>query len=147
MRNIIVLSSLFLLIISCRNEMDTNVGGIYIREWSVKVNNLNTRKLIGIGRVKDTIFVKREREGFEISNNRWRLNDYDDKGWHKTNEETMYFYPVVYNSVDSSFFGRIPTTLLSPIFFNSQVYINSSGDLYKSANRTKVWKKVVQHQD
>lgn len=135
MKNTIISMGLLMFIMSCRNAGDRDVSGTYTREWTFEEKNLNTGKLIGMAKFRDTIFIKRKSEGFEISNNRWRVNDYDDQGWHERSEGILHTYPVNYDPVDSTLVSKMPG-MYNPI------YISANGDLYKGDGRSWAWKKV-----
>ena len=40
-----------------------------------------TGNKVGIRKIRDSIFVKEVNGDYEISNHKWRLNDYDQEGW------------------------------------------------------------------
>ena len=57
------------------------ISGAYVREYSFKVVNPETGNEIGFRAIRDTIFVNSKQDGYEVSNKKWRLNDYDKEGW------------------------------------------------------------------
>lgn len=73
------------LILSCggknNSEHEGKITGTYVREYSFKVTNSESGNEIGISTVRDTIFIAQTGSSYEISNNKWRLNDYDREGW------------------------------------------------------------------
>jgi len=57
------------------------VPGIYVNTYKVDVINPEDGEVVGSRTVRDTIFIKRSGDEFEVSNNKWLINDYDEKGW------------------------------------------------------------------
>jgi hypothetical protein len=72
-------------IVSCStkesNESSRLATGVYVREYSFEVSNPETGKKIGMRQVRDSIFVQPGRDGYQVSNSKWRMNDYDNEGW------------------------------------------------------------------
>ena len=81
------------------------ISGTYVREYSLKVVNPETGNEIGLRTIRDTIFVNPKQNGYEVSNNKWRLNDYDKEGWQNmehTEDRPMPIYIAVFDPTDSS---------------------------------------------
>src|SRR5882672_12810833 len=57
------------------------ISGAYVREYSFKIINPETGAEIGMRTIRDTIFIRPVEERYEVSNSKWRLNDYDKEGW------------------------------------------------------------------
>ena len=88
---------------------DEQVPGIYINTYSVDVIDAKTGELMGSRTVRDTIFIKREDESYEVTNRKWLQNDYDGKGWVDSMQgeiEPMKTYLAEYD---------LKTGLLSPL--------------------------------
>lgn len=70
---------------SCSRGRNTDssdeISGAYFREYSFKVVNPETGAEIGMRTIRDTIFIKHSETDYEVSNGKWRLNDYDKEGW------------------------------------------------------------------
>lgn len=58
-----------------------NISGTYAREYSMRVTNPETGAEIGMRTIRDTIFIQPIDQKFEVSNRKWKLNDYDKDGW------------------------------------------------------------------
>src|SRR5687768_2905876 len=56
-------------------------SGVYTREYSSEITHPETGTKLGIRKIRDSIFVRAVDGGYEISNHKWRLNDYDQEGW------------------------------------------------------------------
>jgi hypothetical protein len=74
------------LIVSCNSgerqaDVKNDASGIYVREYAVEISNPNTGEKTGIRQIRDSIFVKLGADGYEVSNRKWRMNDYDQEGW------------------------------------------------------------------
>src|SRR5688572_2441134 len=75
-----------LLIVSCnsgeRSRLgENNASGVYVREYAIEISNPNTGEKLGMRQIRDSIFLKQREEGYEVSNRKWRMNDYDQEGW------------------------------------------------------------------
>lgn len=74
---------LCVIIIGCatkENERE-NVSGVYVREYSFTITNQETGAELGMRTVRDTIFVNRVGDSYDISNRKWMMNHYDQEGW------------------------------------------------------------------
>ena len=73
-------------LVACNSSENSRVGendasGVYAREYSSEVTHPETGNKLGIRKIRDSIFVQAVDGGYEISNHKWRLNDYDQEGW------------------------------------------------------------------
>jgi hypothetical protein len=69
---------------SCQTKSDSRdseITGIYVREYSYKVIHPNTGQEIGLRTIRDSIFIEAEGSQYRIINRKWRKNEYDDLGW------------------------------------------------------------------
>jgi hypothetical protein len=90
------------------------VPGTYTNTYSVNVIDAETGDVIGTREVRDTIFIRREGDGYEVSNRKWLQNDYDRNGWVDSMQgeiEPMKTYKAEYN---------LKTGLLRPVEENSR---------------------------
>jgi hypothetical protein len=90
------------------------VTGTYINTYSVDVVDAETGDIMGKRTVRDTIFIRREGDEYEVSNRKWLQNDYDGNGWVDVMQgeiEPMKTYKAKYNST---------TGLLAPLEENSR---------------------------
>ena len=90
------------------------VPGAYTNTYSVDVIDAEVGDVMGSRTVRDTIFIKREGDGYEVSNRKWLQNDYDGKGWVDSMQgeiEPMKTYQAEYN---------LKTGLLRPLEENSR---------------------------
>ena len=72
--------------VSCGTNGDkvgstSDASGVYVREYTIEISNPETGNKIGMRRVRDSIFVERGENGYQVLNRKWRLNDYDQEGW------------------------------------------------------------------
>ena len=97
-------------IISCgskekASKASDRVAGAYAWEVSFPVTNLENGKEIGIGTIRDTIFIRPVEEGYEVSNRKWRLNDYDKEGWRSmehSEDKPLPNYVAYFSEADAS---------------------------------------------
>jgi hypothetical protein len=99
--------------IACSNEKEhpraEQIPGTYMNTYSVDVIDPETGDLMGSRTVRDTIFIKMEEEGYEVTNRKWLLNDYDGMGWVDSMQgeiEPMAAYKGQYD---------VKTGILSPL--------------------------------
>ena len=86
----------------------------YTNTYSVDVVAAETGDIMGTRTVRDTIFIRREGDGYEVSNRKWLQNDYDGNGWVDSMQgeiEPMKTYKAEYN---------LKTGLLRPLEENSR---------------------------
>ena len=89
------------------------VPGTYTNAYSVDVIDAETGEVMGTRTVRDTIFIRPEGDGFEVSNRKWLQNDYDGNGWVDSMQgeiKPMETYRAEYN---------LKTGLLGPLEENS----------------------------
>jgi len=105
------------------------ISGTYVREYSFKVVNAETGNEIGLASIRDTILIQQNNKGYQVANNKWRLNDYDKQGWQNmehADDKPAPVYEATFQSWDSALVERSMPTL----FFNghySAVYIGKKG--------------------
>jgi hypothetical protein len=98
----------FLLLASCeakRNASTQTLPGAYVREFTTEVQQPETGEMLGRSTFRDTLFIQAKNAGYEIRHTKWRLNDFDAKGWqnqqHADNRPTPV-YRATFNPNDSS---------------------------------------------
>lgn len=60
---------------------DDNIKGIYVREQTVEVRHPESGDLVGVRQIRDSIFVEPVDEGYNVSNKKWQMKDYENDGW------------------------------------------------------------------
>lgn len=84
-RRLVVIVAVGIVVFACgskdHSRSNDKISGTYVREYSFKVVNPETGNEIGFRTIRDTIFVNPKQDGYEVSNKKWRLNDYDKEGW------------------------------------------------------------------
>ena len=72
-----------ILMASCTSKKAKSIDptGVYTREYSFIVKNLETDKDIGMRTIRDTILIREVGDRYEVSNRKWMMNDYDQEGW------------------------------------------------------------------
>lgn len=108
-RGLGVIVAVGIVVFACRTKdhsrSNDKISGTYVREYSFKVVNPETGNEIGLRTIRDTIFVNPKQNGYEVSNNKWRLNDYSKEGWQNmghTEDQPMPTYIAAYDPSDSS---------------------------------------------
>src|SRR5579872_4851847 len=85
MAKFLMISVVGLAIFSCSKRSDSTlaekISGTYVKEYSFKVVNQETGAETGIRTIRDSIFIQPTDKGFQVSNKKWALNDYDNEGW------------------------------------------------------------------
>src|SRR5688572_5843906 len=86
-------------------EANENTSGIYVREYSHEVTNLNSGNRIGYRKVRDTIFIEKTDKAYLVTNRKWRLNDFDNEGWvsmEHSEERPLPTFKATYDETSSS---------------------------------------------
>jgi hypothetical protein len=137
--NMTLIVAVGLAISSCSNGRDSDSNGIngaYAREYSFKVVNPETGSEIGMRTIRDTIFIRPVESGYEVSNSKWSLNDYDKDGWQSMEHDEDYSMPTfqaTFNSVD----GSLESGSMPHLFLDLE-----RRQLYKDKGREKPYQKI-----
>jgi hypothetical protein len=131
-----------MVIVSCSTNGDkvgstSDASGIYVREYTVEINNPETGKKIGVRQVRDSIFVERGENGYQVSNRKWRMNDYDQEGWVSLAHAEDRPLPTFLASYDDQL-GALTSENsggMQPIFIEN-------GRLFKDGNKEVSYQKV-----
>ena len=129
-------------IISCspkekNSEPDDEISGAYAREYSFAVTNPESGKEIGMRTIRDTISIRRNESGYEISNSKWSLNDYDKKGWKNMKHSDDRPMPTFQAKFDAS-----SRTLISE--FNSPLYLDVQKSKLSKNKSEATYQKIRQ---
>jgi hypothetical protein len=128
-------------VISCgsrenHTKPETEITGAYVKQYSFKVVDTGTGREIGMSTVRDTIFIRSKENGFEVSNNKWRLNDYDREGWRNmehAEDKPVSTYHAVFNPTDNS----LNAEFMPPIHFDQGRH-----NLFKGKGRDNPYNRV-----
>jgi hypothetical protein len=131
-----------LLIVSCnsgnrRGLVENAASGVYVREYTIEVSNPNTGEKLGMRQVRDSIFVKQRDEGYEVSNRKWRMNDYDKEGWVSLAHADDRPMPTFLASYD-----KTSNSLTSTSDNNSHLLLVENGKLFRNSSKEIEYKKV-----
>ena len=112
-------------------------SGIYVREYAVEINNPETGKKIGMRQVRDSIFVEHGENGYQVSNRKWRMNDYDQEGWVSMSHAEDRPLPTFFASYDDKSGALRPDNsgFMQPIFIEK-------GRLFKDRDKAKAYQKI-----
>jgi hypothetical protein len=98
-----------------KNSTDIEkISGAYAREYSFKVINPESGKEIGMRTVRDTIYIRENASDYEVSNNKWSLNDYDKDGWkdmRHTDDRPMPTFNANFDRSNNSLISELNSTL------------------------------------
>ncbi len=115
------------------------IEGTYVAETSFNVSDVSSGTILGTGKIRDTIFVNRRQEGFEVVNRKWRMNTYDMDGWKNldlSTDKPMATYAVTYEPKDS-------TLNSDPFGFMPSLYVDlEAKKLFKGKDRSRGYVKV-----
>lgn len=108
---------------------ESDITGTYVREYAFEVSNPETGKRIGLRQIRDSIFVKRSDEGYQVSNRKWRMNDYDQEGWTSMQHAEDRPFPTFFASYDNRLGTLIPenSTLINPIVVDKDRLFKGTG--------------------
>lgn len=128
--------------ISCGTSSDNSDGtadatGTYVREYVIEITNPETGMKIGMRQVRDSIFVQRSENGYQVSNRKWRMNDYDQEGWVSMAHAEDRPLPTFFASYDHKLGALKPENsgLLEPI-------VIEKGKLFRGAKNENAYRKV-----
>jgi hypothetical protein len=118
-----------------RVEGDNEILGTYAREYSFKVENTATGEVVGMSTVRDTIFIKPKQNGYEVSNNKWRLNDFDREGWQNmehAEDRPLRTYTATFDPTDNSLNAQFMVPLC----------LDKTGKLFRGKSRDSFYDKT-----
>ena len=127
-------------ILSCgkgRDSVSTDeISGAYVNEYAFKVINEEKGDVAGMRTIRDTIFIRPIDNGYEISNRKWKLNDYDKEGWQNVahgEDRSMPTYQAIFERTDNSLKAQ----------FRAPLYLNIVKRwLYKNKNSDSPYKRI-----
>jgi hypothetical protein len=129
-----------LVILSCgskNNHFESDkISGTYVREYTFKIIHPESGIEIGMRTIRDTIIIQPINTGYEVSNNRWSLNDYDKDGWRNmehADDRPFPMYAATYEPKTHSL--RAVGTISNIIYLNIEL-----NQLYRT--KDKPYKKV-----
>ncbi len=132
------------LLISCssgenQTQPVNDASGVYVREYAVEISNLNTGEKVGMRQIRDSIFVKLGNDGYEVSNRKWRMNDYDQEGWVSMAHSENRPMPTFTASFDEALSQLNPQNSLSgePLFIDKD-----AGKMFRNSARNVEYRKV-----
>lgn len=117
-RQIFLLIVLIILFHACSKKevMQEQIVGRYVKEVEFEVPHPFTDRKLGMGKIRDTIFIFPKQNGYEIVNNKWRQNDYDTLGWQNLQLEDnhpMPTYRATFDPTDSTLNPELSGLFLS----------------------------------
>lgn len=122
-----------------QSASSVDATGVYVREYAIEISNPETGKKIGMRQVRDSIFIEPSGNGYEVSNRKWRMNDYDQEGWvsmaHAEDRPIPTFF-AVYDEVSKSLAPE-DLDFARPIFFDSE-----EGVLFKDESMDIAYQKI-----
>jgi hypothetical protein len=129
-----------LVLVSCNSgEQSSKTGngeasGTYVREYAFEVTHSETGNKIGMRQVRDSIFIVAHDEGYQVTNHKWMMNDYDQNGWVSMAHADDRPLPTFFASYDerSEQLNSSNPNISKSIFIdmkNNKLLMNSSGDI------------------
>lgn len=129
-------------ILSCTTSADsglstTDVSGVYFREYAHEVSNPETGKKLGMRQVRDSIFIEQTDDGYQVSNRKWRMNDYDKEGWVSMSHAGDRPFPTFFASYDEELSALTPenSSITQPVLIEK-------GRLFKDKDKEIAYQKV-----
>lgn len=129
-------------ILSCTTSADseqanTDASGVYVREFAIEISNSETGKKLGMRQVRDSIFIEQTDDGYQVSNRKWRMNDYDQEGWVSMAHAGDRPFPRFLASYDEELSALTPENS-SP----TQPILIEKGRLFKDRDKEIAYQKV-----
>jgi hypothetical protein len=131
-----------LVIVSCgpngnQSAPSSDATGIYVREYALEISNPETGNKIGMRQVRDSIFIEQSDNGYQVSNRKWRMNDYDQEGWVNMAHADDRPLPTFFASYDAESSALKPekSSQARPIFVEK-------GRLFKDEGKEIAYQKI-----
>jgi hypothetical protein len=144
-QQMIILPLMALLLGACGGSNSTpsdQIVGAYTVESTFEVPDINSPngKILGTGKVRDTIYIAAKQNGFEITNKKWRSNSYDMDGWKNlrpgANDGALYPFQATYDPTDNSL-NSDPPGMMPTLYLDID-----ARKLYKDKERKKAYVKI-----
>ena len=113
---------------------EEKIIGTYVRQWEGVQTHAYSDRVLGKYFIQDTIFVTRKRDGYGITNRRWKNNDYDTLGW-RSSENFIKPHTATFDKIDTTL--NSPMSMYPPMILDLQ-----KGLLYTSSKRTDPYTKI-----
>jgi hypothetical protein len=131
-----------MVIVSCGTNGDkvgstSDASGIYVREYTIEINNPETGNKIGTRHIRDSIFIELGENGYQVLNRKWRMNDYDQEGWVSMAHAEDRPLPTFFASYDEKS-GALRADnygLMQPILIEKD-------RLFKDRDKEKAYQKI-----
>lgn len=127
-------------LVSCgsdRSVKTEKIAGTYTAEIVFDVPNMTTGKMEGTAKIRDTIFIAPKQNGFEITNKKWRSNNYDMEGWRNlrpgANDGALYSFQATYDPTDNSL-NSDPPGMMPTLYIDIK-----ERKLYKGKDRNRAY--------
>lgn len=129
-------------LVSCNPEKESgskgDASGTYVREYAIEITNPNTGEKIGMRQIRDSIFVSSTDNGYQVSNRKWKMNDYDQEGWVSMAHADDRPLPTFLASYDEESNQLNPdNSMTQPIFIDKE-----NGKLFKDSSRKTAYVKT-----
>lgn len=131
-------------IVSCTTNSDSgrtnaDASGVYVREYAYEVSKPETGKKLGMRQVRDSIFIEETDDGYQVSNRKWRMNDYDQEGWVSMAHSGNRPLPTFFASYDKNSKAFTPTnaSIVKPLFVGE-----GGGVLFRGSARERAYHKT-----
>jgi hypothetical protein len=111
-----------------------NVSGTYVRRYAAEITNPNTGDKVGIRQIRDSIFINSTDNGYQVSNRKWRMNEYDKDGWVSmahADDRPLQTFLASYDE-RSEKLNPLNSSMTQSIFIDeegSKLFLNSSKDI------------------
>lgn len=131
-------------ILSCTTNADSgrsnsDATGVYVREYAYEVSHPETGKKLGMRQVRDSIFVEQTDDGYQVSNRKWRMNDYDQEGWVSMAHSEDRPLPTFFALYDKQSKSLTPenTGYAQPVFIDHE-----NGTLFRDSSRKAPYDRI-----
>lgn len=103
---------------SCNQEPTDRIVGAYAQERKVEKTD-DTHRVIGTVTTRDTLFVSKKENGYQIDNRVWKFRDYDKDGWVRisNHEGARYTHICTYDKTDHSL-NPVMSGLFLPMYLD-----------------------------
>jgi hypothetical protein len=136
---LIMICAVGLVLVSCNSgengsNSEGDASGVYVRAYGMEITNPNTGEKIGMRQIRDSIFISSTDNGYQVSNRKWRMNDYDQEGWVSMTHADDRPLPIFFASYDEKSEQLNPnnTNISKPIFIDmkgNKLLMNSTRDI------------------
>jgi hypothetical protein len=101
-----------------KKQISDDVAGTYVMEKTYEVRHEATGEPVGMATLRDTIFITKISDGYQVKNRKWKKNEFDEEGWVKQEHDATPDYKAKFEESTQTLISD-PAGLFSSLEINA----------------------------